>query len=105
MWYNFLVRTLQYFLKKINIFFAPENMKKPTLKSCSLSAQALFFSTANWPKSSPNLNSRSIKIHKISIVTLVSRASTSFVENPIGIMQGYKFENQMLKGLVNTALQ
>ena len=28
-----------------------------------------------------------------------------FVENPIGIMQGYKFENQRLKGLVNTALQ
>ena len=60
---------------------------------------------AIWLKSSSNLNSRSIKIHKISIVTLVSRASTSFVENPIGIMQGYKFENQMLKGLVNTALQ
>ena len=27
------------------------------------------------------------------------------MENPIGIMQGYKFENQRLKGLVNTALQ
>ena len=50
------------FKKKINIFFAPENMKKTPSKVAHNRPRPFFFSTANRPKSSPNLNSCSIKI-------------------------------------------
>ena len=54
----FLVRTLGCFQKKN----CPWKHEKTTLKRCSWSAQALFFCIANRPKSSPDLNSCSIKI-------------------------------------------
>ena len=61
---NFFVRTQQY-LKKIIKFvlfcFARDNMKK-TLSKVAHNQPNFFFSTANRPKKSPNLNFCSMKI-------------------------------------------
>ena len=43
------------------IFFAPENMKKPPSKVAH-NRPPIFFSIANWPKTSPNLIFCSIKM-------------------------------------------
>ena len=37
------------------IFFAQENMKKPSLKVAHNRSLIFFFSLANWPKTSPNI--------------------------------------------------
>ena len=58
---NFLVWMLQWFKKSFNISFAPENMKKTPSKVAHNWPR--LFSTANRPKSSPNLNSSSVKSH------------------------------------------
>ena len=56
------------FLKKINLFFAPENMKK-LLSKVAHNHPNFFFSIANRPKTSPNLNFCSIKIaHRVTYV-------------------------------------
>ena len=56
-----------FFKKNLNYFFVYE-YEKTTLKSCSQSAQ-FFFSNANWPKTSHNLNFCSIKIaHRVTLM-------------------------------------
>jgi hypothetical protein len=50
------------FKKQNKMFFAPENMEKPTSKVAHDLPKFIFFSIANRPKTTPNLNFYSIKI-------------------------------------------
>ena len=54
--------TYNVFITILTLFFAPEKMKKTPLKVAYNRPRPFFLSTVNQPKSSPNLNSCSIKI-------------------------------------------